>query len=437
MEQLLDLALTPEVVAVSCGLDLTRDMGTHFLQAKLFSAQVGLARQVRLPLLVSEKAASEQVVEQLTAARNSEGVDRATASTASNPHGKPDPIVLSAEKSAFFPRVAIHNFNGSATDLERFIKADCYIMINGIVCDVKQAGDASSSAAPTQAEQDQAKADKAKRDAEAKDANEEGDEEEEEEEEQEESETSDGTGFKAQALVGPADLTGAGAHLFHLIRSGLLPLDRLLVSTDAPLHTPQNISDFYIRTSRNEPSNMSHIFAVLSKAYALPVADVCEQVFRTSKAFFGLLNQAEAAAEEEKHAEKERAKQAEEKKLVDKHARSEAEARKKAEREKAEAEAALEASAGGKKKNKAAAKQAVAATVASDSDDDGKKKKGGKGKGGAAKKPAAKAADSDEDSDEGWGKQKTKVSGRWTTGLSMFVAGASVSALARFPDGSL
>ncbi len=109
MEQMLDLALQPEVVAVECGLDLTRDLGTHFLQAKLLAAQMQLARQVRLPLLLYEKAASEQLCEQLKAARENLDGDRVAAPAASS-SGKPEPTVLtlgSGDKTAFFPRVAM------------------------------------------------------------------------------------------------------------------------------------------------------------------------------------------------------------------------------------------------------------------------------------------------------------------------------------------
>jgi hypothetical protein len=48
------LALEETTVAVLCGLDLTREVATHFAQEKLLSSLLQLARDVRLPVLVHQ-----------------------------------------------------------------------------------------------------------------------------------------------------------------------------------------------------------------------------------------------------------------------------------------------------------------------------------------------------------------------------------------------
>jgi len=46
-----------------------------------------------------------------------------------------------------------------------------------------------------------------------------------------------------------------------------IPLSRLLLTSNAPLHTPQNIADHMVRTTRNEPSNLPSLLPVLVAAY--------------------------------------------------------------------------------------------------------------------------------------------------------------------------
>ena len=71
MEHLTDLALQSEVVSIACGLDLSRDVATHFLQQRLLVSQVELARRIRLPIVVREKAASDKIIEMITQAAGS------------------------------------------------------------------------------------------------------------------------------------------------------------------------------------------------------------------------------------------------------------------------------------------------------------------------------------------------------------------------------
>lgn len=46
-----------------------------------------------------------------------------------------------------------------------------------------------------------------------------------------------------------------------------LPLSRLLLAANAPLHTPQSISDHVIKSSRNEPSNLPAVLPIMVAAY--------------------------------------------------------------------------------------------------------------------------------------------------------------------------
>lgn len=45
-----------------------------------------------------------------------------------------------------------------------------------------------------------------------------------------------------------------------------LPIQRLLIASDSPFYTPQNIDDVWIREQRNEPSNLSSVLQALAEA---------------------------------------------------------------------------------------------------------------------------------------------------------------------------
>ena len=45
-----------------------------------------------------------------------------------------------------------------------------------------------------------------------------------------------------------------------------IPLRQLLVGSDSPWHTPQTLSDVYLRTQRNEPSNLTEIITAIADA---------------------------------------------------------------------------------------------------------------------------------------------------------------------------
>jgi Tat protein secretion system quality control protein TatD with DNase activity len=45
----------------------------------------------------------------------------------------------------------------------------------------------------------------------------------------------------------------------------VIPIDKLLVCSDSPWRTPQNLPDTYLRTLRNEPSNLPSIVVAISE----------------------------------------------------------------------------------------------------------------------------------------------------------------------------
>jgi TatD DNase family protein len=62
------LAADPRVVAIGeCGLDFYRDLAPRGAQRRAFSAQIGLARRLRLPLVVHVREAGDEAMAQLAA----------------------------------------------------------------------------------------------------------------------------------------------------------------------------------------------------------------------------------------------------------------------------------------------------------------------------------------------------------------------------------
>ena len=231
MERLWELALSAEVVACAAGLDLSRDVATHFLQQKLFAAQLDLARRIRLPLVVHEKAAHAQVIDAVTAAHA-------------------DATAADAESDWTF-RVAVHAFTGSDEELAAFVRAGFFIMINGAACDLK-AGPSSAEAAAAASE----------------------------------APTSAAPSFPSAGVL--PELAGEGASLFRQLRCGLLPVSRLLLCSDAPLHTPANIDDVHVRSQRNEPANLPFLYEVVAKALRIPATLLVDHIDRNTRTFFNL-----------------------------------------------------------------------------------------------------------------------------------------------------
>ena len=72
-------------------------------------------------------------------------------------------------------------------------------------------------------------------------------------------------------------------------------LDRVLLTTEAPFHTPQNITDTWIRDGRNEPCNFSFVLPNLADLFAVSEAEVALQLLKNAVAFYGFVDPPERA----------------------------------------------------------------------------------------------------------------------------------------------
>lgn len=76
-----------------------------------------------------------------------------------------------------------------------------------------------------------------------------------------------------------------GLHLQELVRS--IPLDRLMLETDAPYLTPRNLRP-KPRGGRNEPAFLPHVLQTIAAAIGQPVSIVAQATTRTATEFFQL-----------------------------------------------------------------------------------------------------------------------------------------------------
>ncbi|MDR1209997.1 MAG: TatD family hydrolase [Clostridiales bacterium] len=74
-----------------------------------------------------------------------------------------------------------------------------------------------------------------------------------------------------------------GAHLADVVRA--IPLDRLMLETDAPYVAPR---DVYPRPSRNEPMYLAHIAEVIARAAGVPAQRLAAAATANSERFFGI-----------------------------------------------------------------------------------------------------------------------------------------------------
>lgn len=76
-----------------------------------------------------------------------------------------------------------------------------------------------------------------------------------------------------------------GKHLIDLVK--LIPLDKLMIETDAPFLTPRNLDD-KPKNGRNEPKYLIHILDELAYHLDEDMEDLAEQTYKNTKRFFNI-----------------------------------------------------------------------------------------------------------------------------------------------------
>ena len=112
IDALRTLAKDPAVLAIGeCGLDFNRDFSPRDVQEKWFEAQLELAAEVKLPVFLHERDASERMLAILEQHR---------------------PRLVAA---------VIHCFTGTRDTVERYLGLDLHIGITGWICDERRGAD--------------------------------------------------------------------------------------------------------------------------------------------------------------------------------------------------------------------------------------------------------------------------------------------------------
>ncbi|KAN0025062.1 hypothetical protein ACTFIV_009474 [Dictyostelium citrinum] len=179
-------SINQHVVGIYTGLDYERDYGLKFPQEKFMKAQISLAAELGLPVVLQDFGGGDGLLE-----------------------------VLKDSKKDII-RGMIYCFNSSSSFLQKFIDMDFYISFNGLLCEQSDKGD----------------------------------------------------------------------QLRDFITK--VPLDRILLVSDSPNNTPQNIPDQHVRESRNEPSNLPFVLEVAATSLNMSVKDLAKQIKENSKRFYSL-----------------------------------------------------------------------------------------------------------------------------------------------------
>ena len=103
------LAASPQVVALGeCGLDFNRDFSPRDQQKSAFEAQLKLAVELQMPVVMHQRDAHDAFVEILAKYRSQ------------------------------LPQVVVHCFTGTHQELLDYIDLDCHIGITGWICDERR-----------------------------------------------------------------------------------------------------------------------------------------------------------------------------------------------------------------------------------------------------------------------------------------------------------
>lgn len=106
---LTELAKKPEVVALGeCGLDFNRDFSPRDKQLEVFEAQLQLACDLQMPVVMHQRDAHNEFTKVLTKYRHQ------------------------------LKQVVVHCFTGTEQELETYIDLDCHIGITGWICDERR-----------------------------------------------------------------------------------------------------------------------------------------------------------------------------------------------------------------------------------------------------------------------------------------------------------
>ncbi|EAL63766.1 TatD-related deoxyribonuclease [Dictyostelium discoideum AX4] len=186
INQLKTHSINQNVVGIYTGLDYERDYGLKFPQEKFMKAQISLAAELGLPVVLQDFGGGDGLLE-----------------------------VLKDSKKDII-RGMIYCFNSSSSFLQKFVDMDFYISFNGLLCEQSDKGD----------------------------------------------------------------------QLRDFITK--VPLDRILLVSDSPNNTPQNIPDQHVRESRNEPSNLPFVLDIAATSLNMSVKDLSKQIKENSKRFYSL-----------------------------------------------------------------------------------------------------------------------------------------------------
>ncbi len=144
-------AVTPECVAIFAGLDFSRDVGSHFPQEKLLEAQLALAAEIHLPVLVHQIEAGERLVEKLaefsatwqattsTASATPAAADGSGPSAATPSEPAPSSAAPSSSPS-WRPAFAVHAFEGDARLARALVAAGAHVSVSGAAVDGTERG---------------------------------------------------------------------------------------------------------------------------------------------------------------------------------------------------------------------------------------------------------------------------------------------------------